>query len=144
MNTRVSSTLIAVAIWLFAASPGAQGANKFKVRLSWVPIDGTTAAAIAGSGSATAELAGAKLSIAGTFEGLRSPATIAQLHRGPKTGVRGPVVSSLTVATASSGAISGSVQLTAEQIDDLRKGRLYLQIHSEGAPEGNLWGWLLQ
>jgi hypothetical protein len=26
----------------------------------------------------------------------------------------------------------------------LRKGMVYVQIHSEGAPDGNLWGWLLK
>jgi hypothetical protein len=25
----------------------------------------------------------------------------------------------------------------------LRQGRMYLQLHSESAPDGNLWGWLL-
>ena len=42
------------------------------------------------------------------------------------------------------GTLTGSIQLTPVQIDDLRRGRLYIQIHSEKAPEGNLWGWLLQ
>ena len=43
-----------------------------------------------------------------------------------------------------SGTISGSANLTAEQVDNLRKGRLYIQVHSEKgvAPDGsNLWGW---
>ena len=44
---------------------------------------------VAGSGSATATLAGATLSISGTFEGLKSPATAATLHSGVARGVRG-------------------------------------------------------
>ena len=27
-------------------------------------------------------------------------------------------------------------------VADLEKGRLYVQLHSEKAPDGNLWGWL--
>ena len=44
---------------------------------------------------------------------------------------------------ATSGTITGSIELTREQADDLANGRLYIQLHSEKAPEGNLWGWLL-
>ena len=29
------------------------------------------------------------------------------------------------------------------QLADLEKGRLYVQLHSEKAPDGNLWGWLM-
>jgi hypothetical protein len=35
------------------------------------------------------------------------------------------------------------VQLNKEQLADLAQGKLYIQLHSEKAPEGNLWGWLL-
>jgi hypothetical protein len=141
---RATAAIVAAAIVGLGISAGAQGGSKFKVRFSWVPIDATTAPAIAGAGSATAELSGSKLAVTGTFEGLRSPATIAQLHNSVKTGVSGPVISDLTVTKAASGTISGSAQLTSVQVDDLRKGRLYIQIHSEKAPEGNLRGWLLQ
>ena len=34
--------------------------------------------------------------------------------------------------------------LTAEQVESLRKGKLYIQIDSEKASDGNLWGWLLR
>jgi len=98
---------------------------------------------IAGSGSASAVLTGAKLTINGTFDGLLSPATTAQMHRGSATGVRGPVILDLTVSPAISGSVSGAFDLTSDQVDSLRKGRLYIQIASQKAPDGNLWGWLL-
>ena len=41
-----------------------------------------------------------------------------------------------------SGEITGVVELTPAQIDDLEKGCVYVQLHSEKAPDGNLWGWL--
>jgi hypothetical protein len=98
--------------------------------------------AVAGLGSVSASLAGSTLTITGTFEGLRSPATVARVHRGPK-GIRGPAVFDLVVSKETSGTISGKLQLAPAQIADLKNGRLYLQLHSEKAPDGNLWGWLL-
>ena len=144
MNRAAPAGVVAGAILWLGISAGAQGANTFNARLSWVPIDATTAPEIAGAGSATADVSGTKLAVTGTFEGLRSPATIAQLHDSVKTGVSGPVIADLTVTKATGGTVSGSVPLTPLQVDALRKGRLYIQIHSEKAPEGNLRGWLLQ
>ena len=128
-----------------SAALRAQSPETFKARLSPVPINIAMMATIAGTGSLTATLKGNQLSIEGNFEGLRSPATTAQIHRAPK-GIPGPVVPSfeLTVTKAVKGAISGTIELTPDQIADLRKGTWYVQIQSERAPDGNLWGWLLR
>jgi hypothetical protein len=130
--------LISTASW-----PLAQGGKTYKARLAPVPIDVTMQSTVSGSGSVTAVLTGTKLSITGSFEGLRSPATIAQVHKGPVPGVRGPVVFDLSVSKETRGTITGSVDLTPAQVTDLEKRRLYVQLHSERAPDGNLWGWLL-
>ena len=135
--------LIGVSILGLGLPAGAQTGGQFKARLSPVPIDAATASTIAGRGSVTAVLTGTNLSITGTFEGLRSAATVARLHNGPK-GIRGPAVFDLTVTKATSGTISGTLRLTTAQVDGLKNGKFYVQIHSERAPEGNLWGWLLQ
>ncbi len=121
----------------------AQGTELFKTRLSPVAMDATMRASVAGSGSVSGRLTGSRLAVGGSFEGLLSPATLAQVHQSAMTGVRGPVVFDLTVTKATSGAIAGSFDLTPEQSEMLGKGRLYVQIHSEKAPDGNLWGWLL-
>ncbi len=123
----------------------AQQPRTFKTRLSPVPLDVAMQATIAGTGSVTAVLTGTKLSVSGTFDGLKSPATIAQIHKSPIRGVRGPVVFDLVVSKtdAASGTLSGSFDLTPLQITDLEKGRIYVQVHSEKAPDGNLWGWLM-
>ena len=137
------SFLAAALVIAAAVAPRAQSGKTFKARLAPVPIDVTMQATVAGSGSVSAVLTGAKLAITGNFDGLRSPATIAQVHKSPIRGVRGPVVFDITVAKSASGTISGSLDLTPLQVTDLEKGRLYVQLHSEKAPEGNLWGWLL-
>ncbi len=127
---------------LFAAQAAAAPATTFRARLSPVPVETTTASRITGSGSVTATLDGAKLTIAGTFQGMKSAATIAQVHMGQR-GVRGPVEFDLQIDKSSNGHINGSTTLTKVQVDTLRKGWYYVQIHAEQAPDGNLWGWLL-
>jgi hypothetical protein len=144
---RVSSSLsFALAAALGAGTLSAQPPRTFKARLSPVPIDVAMQATVAGTGSVSAVLTGAKLALTGAFEGLRSPATIAQVHKGPVRGVRGPVAFDLAVSKTSdgtSGTLAGTIELTPIQLADLEKGRLYVQLHSEKAPDGNLWGWLL-
>ena len=135
----------AFSLILLAGLVYAQTGNTFKARLTTVALDATMRATVAGSGSAAATLNGSRLTVTGTFEGLKSRATTAQIHRGVATGVRGPAILDLSVlSNATSGTIGGSFDLTADQLAGLRKGQLYIQIQSEKAPEGNLWGWLLQ
>lgn len=123
------------------ASPGDE---TFKARLSPVPIDLAMRTSVTGTGSVTAALAGSKLTVKGTFEGLRSPAIAARLHQGRVKGIRGPAVFNLTADKATSGSLAGSFDLNPEQVEGLKKGAFYIQIDSEKAPEGNLWGWLLR
>src|SRR5947209_10235012 len=96
----------------------AQAPKTFKGRIAPVPIDVSMQATVAGSGSVTAVLTGARLAVTGTFDGLKSAATIAQIHKSPVRGVRGPNVLDLTVAKtdASAGTLSGSFDLNAVQI----------------------------
>ena len=126
---------------VIALQAGAQ--QSFKVRLRPVPIEASTAANTIGAGEATAELAGTRLTVRGNFAGLKGAATVARLHQGPVMGVRGPAFADLTVPAATNGNFSATVTLTAAQADGLRQGHVYLQLHSETAPDGNLWGWLL-
>src|SRR6185436_12502602 len=64
-------------------------APQYRARLSVVPIDVAMQSTIAGSGSATAILKGNTLAINGTFSGLKTAATVARVHRSPRTGMRG-------------------------------------------------------
>ena len=133
------------ALLLPLAVPGAaQTQEKYKVRLATVPMDGGMRNTVAGTGTATAVLAGAKLTVNGTFDGLLSPATTAAVHRGPAMGVRGSSFATLTVSKAPKGTLSGSIDLTPEQVQALKKGQLYIQLSSEKAPDGNLWGWFVR
>jgi hypothetical protein len=137
------SGITALVISLALPSAG-QAQEKYKVRLATVPMDGGMRNTVSGTGAATAVLTGAKLTVNGTFDGLLSPATTADVHRGPAMGVRGPSFAMLTVTKAPKGTLSGSIDLSPEQVQALKKGQLYIQISSEKAPEGNLWGWFVR
>jgi hypothetical protein len=134
--------LIVVTLGAVSAVRG-QAPQTFSGRLSPVPITVAQVRAVTGTGQATASLKAQTLSISGTFQGLSSPATVARLYLGLKPGVRGPAVFDLQITKATTGTFSGTVQLTAAQVEDLARERFYVQIDSEKAPEGNLWGWLL-
>jgi hypothetical protein len=136
-NVLVLAVLLAMSSFVDAQAP------QYRARLSIVPIDVAMQSTIAGSGAVTATLKGSTLTISGTFNGLRTAATVARVHRSPRTAMRGAPIGDLTATANTNGTISGSLELTKEQIDDLAAGRIYVQLHSEKAPDGNLWGWLL-
>jgi hypothetical protein len=137
-----SSFMKNLLVALLAAGLAAQAQDVFKARLSPVPVDAQLARTVMGVGHATARLAGSRLTIEGTFEGMQSPATVGHIHMGAKMGVRGNPILDVTVAKSPAGALSGTYDLTPAQVEALKAGRLYIQIHAEKAPDGNLWGWL--
>ena len=140
--TRRFILFAACAVVVSVAMVDAQS-RQYRARLSPVPLDVAMQATIAGSGSVTAALNGTTLTLTGNYAGLVTASTVARVHRGPRTAMRGPAIGDLKVTPGTSGTIAGSLELTKEQVDDLANGRLYIQLHSEKAPEGNLWGWLL-
>ena len=145
-KTTVLSLLLGTGL-LAATSLQAQNAEKFRGRLSPVPALGIQPATVAGGGAASATLTGRKLTVSGSFEKMASAATAAHLCLGPLPGVRGDSVFDLTVSKTgdgTTGTIAGTFDLTPEQVDAFKKGRFYVQIHSEGAPNGHLLGWLLK
>ena len=126
---------------LALAPLAAQGSKTYRTRLSPVPIAAFNPN-IVGTGTATATLSGGKLTIAGTYEGLASPATVAKIFKSPKPGIRGEALFDLQVSGGTSGTISGQLDLTPAQVQELGQSRYYVQLHSEKAADGNLWGWL--
>jgi hypothetical protein len=139
---------IAAAIMAMAAMPAF--AADYQTNLGPMPLDDETKAVIAGRGDATASYDGKTLTVRGAFKGLPSNATEAHLFLSEHIGVPGRQVLDLMVSKATSGTLSGSFTLTAEQADALRRGCLYIQVNSEKAPpgyswgpKGTLWGWLL-
>jgi hypothetical protein len=135
----------------------AQTGDKYTVRLGMVPAaNGNQTALVTGKGAATATLAGNKLTINGTFEGLPAPPPLRRLHQGVAKGARGKAFADLTITKAASGTISGTVTLHAGSGRSLEAGKdlhagAQRERHRTGAGKvdpnvdnSNLWGWLLK
>jgi hypothetical protein len=159
MNPRRRGRIAAVlfSVFLSAAGLSAQTGDKYTARLGMVPAaNAAQQVNVVGKGAATATLAGTRLTVSGSFEGLPAPATAARLHQGIAKGARGKAIADLTITKGASGTISGTVNLTPEQVEALKAGKIYLQVHSErGIPveqgkvqpevdNSNLWGWFLR
>ena len=147
---------VAVGLVSVAVTATAKSGDKYKTRLSAVPSLTSRGAGIAvtadsvrgAEGSVSATLSGKKLTVSGNFEKFASPATEANLFMGPAMGARnypGVVLFKLTVMKSpdgKGGTFSGTFDLSTEQVDALKKGKIYLQVHSEGSPTGHVVGWL--
>lgn len=114
-----------------------------RARLSPVPVDATLMESITGLGTATATLSGTTLAVDGTYQGLKSPATTVKVFDSPKPGLRGPLVGEFAAGGGTTGTFKGTLTLTREQAAAFGRGLLYVQVQSEKAPDGNLWGWLM-
>jgi len=143
---RIFSTALSAVVGLGALSAMAFAAPReehFQTRLSPIAMDLLTRSSVAGVGRATAVLTNDTLTLSGVFQGLPSAVTSANLHQGIAVGARGQQAFKLAVSGSREGVLNGSVRLSRDQAEALRSGRMYVQLQSEGAPDGHLWGWLL-
>jgi hypothetical protein len=137
--TRLLVVMSALCAPAFAVSV----AEKFGSRLSSVAFDTTTRAVVVGEGRLEATLEGRTMSVSGSFRGLSSAATKARLFMGAAVGVPGKPIFDLIVSPTTSGRVSGTAKLSVTQASALRGERIYVQIETERAPDGALWGWLM-
>lgn len=133
--------LLLLALLLPVPVPALADGAKYVAVLDPAPLTFATRNDVAGTGSVTAELSGNMLIVNGSFDGLPSPATTAQLRSGSLMGVPGEAFADLTVSHSPGGAITASVKVSRAVIAALKRGGLYVQLNSEKAPNGNLWGW---
>ena len=136
-----------LSLWLLfaltVAPPAAVEAQQesFRARLSPLPVNGVTVDSITGVGQVRATLEGGRLTLSGSFRGMRSAAAAAHVHTA-LPGLRGPVSFPLEVTGGNEGELEGSVELTPGQLASLRSDALYVQVHSETNPAGELRGWI--
>ncbi len=139
--TRMVRLRVAIMLAVLAAAPA--WAQTYASRLTAVAYDGAMRANVQGDGRATAILDGKTLTVTGNFTALPSPATSASLYSGTGIGIPGPAILELKLDGQTDGALSGTFALNAKQLAALKLGHVYVQINSQKAPDGNLWGWLL-
>jgi hypothetical protein len=129
----LSSPALSSAVW---------AATQFTLTLDPVAYDNSMRDIVLGSGRVDATLDGNRLTLSGTFTGLSSPATKAQLGIGLDFGVPATeFFTSLTPTGATAGTISGSLTLTPAQLAAVNKKQLFLRLDSVRGTEGSLWGW---
>jgi hypothetical protein len=132
--------LLSLCLLLLPLAASAQS-ETYRARLSPMPTTPQTKNEITGEGEVILTLNGNTLTVQGQYSGMSSVATGAHLHNGPPA-QPGPVVHTLTVNSATAGEISATLELTAEQLAALRANSLYIQVHSQNNPPGELRGWI--
>jgi hypothetical protein len=121
----------------------AEKPEKYQAYLSPMPHNDAMHANFSGKGNAVVTIDGDTVTLSGTFNGLASAATKAHVCLSKAAGIPGTLIFEVTVTNTLDGKVSGTFKLDKSQIVDLHAGKLYIQIGSEKAPNGNLWGWLL-
>lgn len=133
--------LLLAALTVLFATPAL--ADDYASRLTAVAYEGAMRANVQGDGHVSATLQGNKLTVKGDFLALPSSATEAAMYSGEGIGVPGPLLLPLRLSGQSAGSFEGSFSLNGKQLAALKRGHVYVQVNSQKAPEGNLWGWLL-
>jgi hypothetical protein len=117
--------------------------EKYQAYLSPMPHNDAMHANFSGKGSAVATIDGDTMSLNGAFMGLASAATKAHVCLSMAPGIPGKPIFEFTIPAAVEGKVTATFKLDSDQVTALKAGKLYIQIDSEKAPNGNLWGWLL-
>lgn len=138
----VMRAVLMLPLLLLAVVASAQTPATLRARLAPVPIDVAMQTTIAGLGAATATLAGTTLTVEGTYRDLVTPATGVRIFESARMGMRGTLVGEFASGGGTTGTFAGTVTLSREQAAAFAKGLIYVQVQSEKAPDGNLWGWL--
>jgi hypothetical protein len=145
MSRKLVSIVLGAAILVcigFAADPLA-ASKKYQAYLSPMPHNDAMHPLFMGKGTVIATIRGDTVSLDGAFTALSSPAVKAHLCVSMAAGIPGKPIFDFSVPNDLEGKLSGTFKLDKEQTSALQKGQIYIQIDSEKALNGNLWGWLL-
>jgi hypothetical protein len=96
------------------------------------------------SGLTGLTLKGRTLTVLGTFQNLSSAATAAHIHGPADENSNAPVLLPLVIDQVTNGArsgrISGTFTLTEQQVEWLNNRQLYVNVHSQTFPGGEVRG----
>lgn len=154
MNRPLTLVVVSILFFVSVAAASAQLGSPFSGQLEPIADGQEGVPPSTGSGFLYSVMdyyeQGPKIMVNGTFDGLRSPATVAHLHRAttgpdaPGGPTPGPKVFDLVVSHATTGTVNGSFWITEKQAEEIKQGWYYVQIHSEASPAGALRSWLVQ
>jgi uncharacterized protein (TIGR03118 family) len=100
-----------------------------------IPAVDTTA-----TGLGTLTIEGSNLTYNISFSGLSGPASAGHIHAPADATNNTGVIIPFTVASATSGTISGTTSLTPDQLADIVNGMAYVNIHTANNPGGEIRG----
>jgi hypothetical protein len=132
---------IAVAAGLLVLSTGAAHAALFTVTTTLKGADEVPPNTTAGKGEVSAMLdtSTKAFSYTVTYSGLTGPATAAHFHGPAAPGANAPPIITMTALAS---PIRGTATLTDAQMDDLRNGKWYFNVHTAAHPGGEIRGQL--
>ncbi|HZI08699.1 MAG TPA: CHRD domain-containing protein [Archangium sp.] len=117
------------------------GSEEFKATLSGA-TERPTPVTTSGTGSVTATLKDKTLTVSGTFSNLSAAATAAHIHGPANKESAADVVCPLTATAAASGNITGTCTFTDAQVQQLKDGMMYVNVHTSTNMAGELRGQL--
>jgi hypothetical protein len=91
------------------------------------------------SGRFTATITGLEMKWTLTYKQLSGPATAAHVHAGAR-GVNGGVVVALCDAATCKSGLTGTVTLTQQQLDAMKSGATYVNVHTAKNTGGEIRG----
>jgi hypothetical protein len=98
--------------------------------------------ATGGSGSANVRLQGNRLTLEGEFAGLSGAARAAHIHGSAARGTNAGVLFPLNFTADTRGTLSGTAELTDAQLEQLKAGLYYVNVHTPANPGGEVRGQL--
>ena len=117
------------------------GDNEFKATLSG-GAERPNPITTNGTGSVTATLNDKTLTVNGTFSNLSAAASAAHIHGPADKENIADVVCPLTATANNGGTLTGTCTFTDAQVQALRDGKLYVNVHTSTNPTGELRGQL--
>ncbi len=129
------------AVLLTAAQPGQAAPMKFKADMNGASEVPAVPTAGKGTLTATYDPATKVLSWEGSFSGLSGPATAAHFHGPAEAGKNAGVLIWISEKGQQlSSPFKGQATLTDAQADDLQKGMLYANVHTDANKGGEIRG----
>lgn len=116
-------------------------------RLDSVAFTNETRNLVSGVGGVVATISdGGVVTLIGNYSGLASPATSIVVLKGPRTGVPGQerLAAFPIKQPSTSGSFSEHIRMSNSNLAALVAGQIYLQVLTETAPDGAIWGWIIR
>jgi hypothetical protein len=135
----LAALIVVIAALVPAASFAGTGFSAVLNAAQEVP---TNASPATGVGTCVLNDAQTQLSYTVTYSGLVALRTASHFHGPALAGTNAPVVFGIASAGPTAGTITGTWTLTPTNVSDLFAGKLYLNVHSQTYPGGEIRGQL--